>query len=456
MRIAVMGTGGVGGYFGARLAQGGHEVAFVARGRQFEALRAHGLRVESPIGDVHLTDVEVTEEPAKIGPVDLVLFTVKLWDTAEAAEAIKPLLGEQTGVVSLQNGVVKDDILGEILGPEHIIGGVCYIAATIARPGLIRHSGTLQKMVFGEYDGSASPRVRQFRDACSDGGIDAEISDRIEETIWEKFVFLVGASGTTSLARSAIGPIRENPRSRAFLRDVMEEVVEVARAQGVPLPVGYAEERLAFTDQVPAIMTSSMYHDLERGNRLEVAWLSGDVVERGARLGVPTPCNRAIFDMLSIYSEGRTGLPGARGAPRDSGGHGDLNRHDDHVDRGRAQLCQEPGQRGPDKVGDQDSHPQGRAHRGGVQRPGERNGPLLRGQRRGRSRDEEQDFEKDEGDDPADGKQKQLRGIGLPAYVGEDVDGCGRRERVPVGGSGAAQGNPQRRAVGAFYGTHVT
>jgi 2-dehydropantoate 2-reductase len=307
MRIAVMGTGGVGGYFGARLAQAGHDVAFVARGRQLDALSAHGLRVESPVGDVHLRDIEVTGKPAEIGSADLVLFTVKLWDTLEAAEAIKPLLGAETAVVSFQNGVVKDDILRDALGAEHVIGGITYIAATIAEPGLIRHSGTLQKLVFGEYDGSLSPRVRQFRDACADSGIDAEISDRIEQTIWEKFVFLVGLSGTTSLARTSIGPIRSHPRSRAFLRDVMAEVVQVALAQGVPLPDDYADERLAFTDTVPADMTSSMQNDLEQGNRLEVGWLSGDVVERGARLDVATPCNRAICDILSVHSEGRAG-----------------------------------------------------------------------------------------------------------------------------------------------------
>lgn len=304
MRIAVMGTGGVGGYFGARLAQAGNEVAFVARGRQLQALRAHGLRVESPLGDIHLPDVTVTDEPATIGPVDLVLFTVKLWDTLEAAEAVKPLLGPGTAVVSFQNGVVKDDILGGALGAGHVLGGVTYIAATIAEPGVIRHSGPLAKLVFGEYDGSVSPRARRFRDACAASGIDAEVSDQIERAIWEKFVFLVGLSGTTSLARSPIGPIRENPRSRAFLRDVMDEVVQVAVAQGVPLPAGYADERLAFTDTVPASMTSSMHHDLEQGNRLEVAWLSGDVVERGARLGVATPCNRAVSDVLSIYGDG--------------------------------------------------------------------------------------------------------------------------------------------------------
>jgi 2-dehydropantoate 2-reductase len=308
MRIAVMATGAVGGYFGARLAQAGHEVAFVARGRQLEALRAHGLRVQSPLGDVHLPNIEVTDEPAGIGTVDLVLFTVKLWDTLEAADAVKPLLGENTAVVSFQNSVVKDDILRQALGAEHIIGGVCYIAATIAEPGLIRQSGTMQKLVFGEYDGSTSPRVRQFHDACADSGIDAEISDQIEQVIWEKFVFLVGTSGTTSLARSTIGPVRSHPRARAFLHGAMAEVVQVARAQGVPLPAGYADERLAFVDQLPVGMTSSMYHDLERGNRLEVDWLSGDVVERGTRLGVATPCNRAIYDILSIYSEGRPPL----------------------------------------------------------------------------------------------------------------------------------------------------
>jgi len=305
MRIVAMGTGGVGGYFGARLARGGHDVAFVARGRQLEAIRAHGLRVQSPLGDLHLPDVEVTDDPAELGKADLVLFGVKLWDTEASASLIKPLLTEHTGVVSFQNGVVKDDILRRTLGAEHVVGGLCYIAATIAEPGLIRHSGTLQKLVFGEYDGGTSPRVREFYEACAGSGIDVEISDQIERAIWEKFVFLVGLSGTTSTSRTPIGPIRDHRRARAFLRDVLDEVVQVARAQGVRLPADYADDRLAFTDQVPATMTSSMHHDLERGNRLEVAWLSGDVVERGAALGVPTPCNRAIMDILSVHSEGR-------------------------------------------------------------------------------------------------------------------------------------------------------
>jgi len=305
MRIAVMATGAVGGYFGGRLAQAGHEVAFMARGRQLEALRTYGLRVQSALGDLHLPRVEATDDPATIGPVDLVLFSVKLWDTEAAAEAVKPLLGEETAVVSFQNGVVKDDILRRSLGAEHVIGGACYIAATISEPGFIHHSGTLQKLLFGEYDGSISPRVQQFRDACAESGIDAEVSDRIEQAIWEKFAFLVGLSGVTSLARSPIGPIRSRPRSRAFLHDVIEEVVQVGRAQGAPLAADYAEERLAFIDRLPASSTSSMLRDLEQGNRIEVDWLSGDVVERGTRLNVPTPCNRAIADILSLFSEGR-------------------------------------------------------------------------------------------------------------------------------------------------------
>jgi 2-dehydropantoate 2-reductase len=261
--------------------------------------------VRSPLGDVHLPEVEASDDPRSLDPVDLVLFGVKLWDTAEAAELVKPLLAEHTAVVSFQNGVVKDDILRSALGAEHVVGGACYINAAIAEPGVIQHTGALQKIVFGEYGGARTPRVLAFRDACAESGIDVEVSDRIERTLWEKFVFLVGLSGTTSTARSPIGPIRSHPRSRAFLHDVMDEVVRVARAQGVELPADYAAERLAFVDGMSESMTSSMLHDLGQGNRLEVDWLSGDVVERGRRLGVPTPCNRAIADILAVHSGGR-------------------------------------------------------------------------------------------------------------------------------------------------------
>lgn len=309
MHITVMGTGGVGGYFGARLAHAGHDVHFVARGRQLAALREHGLRVESPRGDLHLREVRVTDDPASIGPTDLVIFGVKLWDTEAAAAAIRPLVGEHTVVISFQNGVVKDDILKRLLGERAVAGGVGYIAATIAEPGLIRHTGAMQKLVFGEYDGQPSERLQRFAEACAAAGIDFDLSPHIRRTLWEKFVFLVGLSGTTATARVPIGPIRSHPRARAFLHDLMDEVVQVARAEGVDLPAGFADDRLAFCDQLPATMTSSMHHDLQRGGRLEVPWLSGDVVARGQRLGVATPCNRAVFDILAVHAEGA--LPAA-------------------------------------------------------------------------------------------------------------------------------------------------
>ena len=305
MRILVMGSGGVGGYFGARLAQSGCDVSFVARGRQLEAMRATGLRVESLLGDIHLPHVRVSGNPADFGVVDLVLFGVKLWDTEEAARLLAPVMGEHTAVVSFQNGVVKDDILKGILGIRHVMGGVCYVAAAIVEPGLIRHTGTLQKLVFGEYDGAPSPRANRFLQACLGAGIDAAVDTSIERTIWEKYVFLVGLSGVTSLARTPIGDIRSDARARSFLHDMMQEVVQVGRAEGVDLPQDFAAGRLAFIDTLPASMSSSMHGDLERHNRLEVEWLSGDVVRRGRVLGISTPCNRAVFDVLSVHSQGR-------------------------------------------------------------------------------------------------------------------------------------------------------
>jgi 2-dehydropantoate 2-reductase len=306
MRIAVMGTGGVGGYFGARLALGGSDVRFIARGRHLEAMRQGGLKIESSLGDMHLPAPRVTEDPAEIGPVDLVLFGVKLWDTESAAKATVPLIGRGTAVVSLQNGVRKDDILREVLGSSAVMGGVCYIAAQIAEPGVIRHSGTMQKIVFGEYDGKRSARAEAFLEACRRAGIDAEISSDIRRTVWEKFVFLVALSGTTTTIRKPIGPIRANARTRAFLHDAMREVVAVARAEGVQLPADFADDRLAFGDTLPATMTSSMHNDFERGHRLEVEGLSGDVVRRGEAAAVPTPVNRAIRDILTLHEAGRS------------------------------------------------------------------------------------------------------------------------------------------------------
>jgi 2-dehydropantoate 2-reductase len=200
--------------------------------------------------------------------------------------------------------VHKDEILARYLPKESILGGVCYIAAVISEPGVLTHSGSMQKLTFGEYDGRRSERVETFHAACQDAGITAEISNDIRRAIWEKFVFLVGLSGTTASIRKEIGPIRDNPRTRAFLLDVMREAVAVGRAKGVDLPPDFAEDRLAFCDTIPATMTSSMHHDLGRGNRLELPWLSGGVAGFGHELGIPTPKNDAIVDILELYAPG--------------------------------------------------------------------------------------------------------------------------------------------------------
>ena len=300
-----MGSGGVGGYFGARLAQAGCDVGFIARGAHLAALRERGLVVESKLGNVSLPKVRATDEPSTLGSVDVVLIAVKLWDTEAAVRAISPIVGPSTAVLSLQNGVQKDDALRHLLGDGPILGGLCYIAATIARPGVISHTGTMQKLEFGEYDGRRSARAEALLEACQRAGIDAELSQDIRRAIWEKFVFLVGLSATTATVRLPIGPIRTHPQTRRFLLGTMREAVAVGRAQGVALTADYAENRLAFCDGLPAEMTSSMHNDLERGNRLEVPWLSGGVVELGQAADVMTPINRTVSDILALHADGK-------------------------------------------------------------------------------------------------------------------------------------------------------
>jgi 2-dehydropantoate 2-reductase len=306
MKIAIMGSGGLGGLYGARLASAGCDVSFVARGSHLAAIRKDGLTVESDAyGTLNLPDVNVTDDPATIGVVDYVLLAVKLWDTESAAKAIAPLIGPSTAVLSLQNGVIKDDILRRAVGDAPVMGAVAYVATNIARPGVIKQTGPMQRFIFGEYSGQRSPRAEQLLEPLLRSGIQAELSDDIRRTLWEKYVFLVGLSGTTATMRSTIGPIRENPQTRAFLHDVMKETVAVGRAHKVNLSADYADQRLAFVDTVPPTMTSSMHHDLDRGNRLEVAWLSGGVVQLGREVNVPTPANRAVWDMLALHANGR-------------------------------------------------------------------------------------------------------------------------------------------------------
>jgi len=303
MRIAVIGAGGLGGYFGARLCVGGADVHFVARGWHLAAMRETGLRVDGP-EPLHVPRVNATDDPATIGAVDLVMLCVKLWDTEAALEQVRPLMGAHAAIVSFQNGVLKDQALRARYGDAAVMGGVGYVATTIDRPGVIRQTGPMQRLLFGEFDGARSGRAVAFLDACLAGGIKAELSNDIVREIWKKFVFLVGLSGTTTTMRKTIGPIRENPQTRQFLLDVMREVVAVGRAHGVDLPEDYAEVRLKLADDVAYDMTSSMHHDLTRGNRLEVRWLAGAVVELGQRMQVPVPLNRAIADILALHADG--------------------------------------------------------------------------------------------------------------------------------------------------------
>ena len=307
MKIAMLGSGGVGGYFGARLAAAGEAVTFIARGAHLAAMRENGLKVKSGLGDVHIQPTDATDDTAAVGAVDTIVIAVKLWDTEAAGRAALPMIGPGTTVVSLQNGVECNDILGPIVGGGRLIGGIAQIAATIEAPGVISHLGTMGRIVIGELDGGTSDRVAALHAACAEAGIESATSDDIERVIWEKFVFLVGLSGTTALRRQPVGPIREDGDGRAFLLSVMAEAVAVGRAKGIGLDAGFAEERLRFIDGLPYDMAASMYHDLMRQNRLELDWLSGAVVRFGAGLGVATPVNRVIYAALKPFAAGGGG-----------------------------------------------------------------------------------------------------------------------------------------------------
>lgn len=307
MKIGIMGSGGVGGYYGARLAKGGADVSFIARGAHLQAMRDSGIAIEGGPDPIHVPTARATNDPTEVGVCDLVIFGVKLWDTEDALRLIRPMVGPSTAIVSFQNGVLKDDSLRAAYDPSQIMGGVTYVATTIDRPGVIRQTGPMQRLIFGEFDGTRSARAEAFLAACRSGAIHAEIADDIRKEIWQKFVFLVGMSGATTTMRSKIGPIRSNPQTRAFFLDLMREVVAVGRAEGVNLDETYAEQRLKLADEVSPDMTTSMHHDLERGNPLEVRWLAGAVVALGSKAGVPTPLNRAVNDILALHADGRRG-----------------------------------------------------------------------------------------------------------------------------------------------------
>lgn len=304
MRIAVIGAGGVGGYFGGQLAAAGNDVLFVARGRQLEALRTHGLTVASDERPVTLDTVDATDDIHAIQGVDLVLIAVKLGETENIARRIAEAPGSTPPILSLQNGVQKDEVLRAHLPDAEILGGVCYISAAIESPGVIRHNGSLARIVLGSYGGKPSAAAVAMHRALDEAGVEAELSDDIESALWRKFVFLVGLSSVTTVARQPIGVLRAHVPTRQLLADVMTEAVAVAEARGVALPADYVEQQLAFVDTLPEQMSSSMHHDLTHGNPLELPWLGGGVVAMGADAGVPTPAGRALAAVLAPYVAG--------------------------------------------------------------------------------------------------------------------------------------------------------
>ena len=268
MRIAVMAAGAVGGYFGAHLAAAGHDVIFIARGSNLQAIRASGLKIESVLGDVHVQNPSVTDDTSKVGLVDIVLFAVKLWDTEKAARQTLPLIGKNTRVIPLQNGIDSPDVLAPILGTDVVVPGCTYIAAVMSSPGVVTHTSKMARIIAGRADGQLDMQIEAFSNAAREAGVDVSQSELIERERWQKFVFVVGLAGATASTRLPLGPILQDPDTRAFFHGLMREVVAVGRAKGVPLPQDFADDRLKFGEASPPTFKASMCHDLEGGNRL--------------------------------------------------------------------------------------------------------------------------------------------------------------------------------------------
>ena len=307
MRIAVIGAGGVGGGFGAALAKAGADVTFLARGAHLAAMKSAGLKVQGGRGETHLVPTRATDNPADIGTVDIVLFCVKQWDVESAGEHIKPLIGPDTAVIPLQNGIDAAERLLPILGANAVMGGVAQISASIIAPGVIQQVGTFMRMIFGELDGRPSQRAADFHALCLKAGFDATLSEQIQTELWMKFILLAGNASIMALARQPIGKLRDDPDVRPIFIAAYRETIDVGRAKGVALPADALEKILDFTGHAPPAMKPSMALDLERGNRLELPWLGGKVVELGRQLGVPTPTHSMMYAMLKPYIMGAAG-----------------------------------------------------------------------------------------------------------------------------------------------------
>lgn len=315
MKIAIVGAGGIGGYFGGLLAAAGADVHFLVRPRTLQALHERGLRIESAVTPLHLPAVQANADPAAIGAADLVIFAVKLPDARQAATGLGPLIGPHTVVIPFQNGVEASGLLAAALPGAAIASGVAYIAAALREPGVVIHGGPFARLRFGPREAAQRAPLAAFEAVCRQAGIDVQLLDDIARTIWEKFVFLVGLSAMTGVTRRPIGVIRADPLMRSVLRTVMQETCAVAHAEGAGLPADFIEERMAFVDTLPDTMKASMLHDLEAGRRLELPWLSGAVVRLGERHGIATPVNQTIVAALTPHVAGASPDEAADRAP---------------------------------------------------------------------------------------------------------------------------------------------
>jgi 2-dehydropantoate 2-reductase len=304
VKIAIFGSGGVGGYFGARLAASGEDVTFLARGAHLKAMQESGLRVESPNGNLELPKVQATDRPQAIGPVDVVLFTVKLYDVDSSAATLHPLIGPDTVVITLQNGVEAMDMVGKHVGAGHVAGGAAYIVVVIDKPGHLRHT-TAHSLVFGERDGRRSDRLVAFEEACTSAGFKGKASTDVETDLWVKFVRLSTWSGMTTVTRSPMGVVREDPALFKMMMDAIEEAIAVGKARGITFPPDIIDSTVGMIKGFPPNSKSSMLEDLERGRPLELPWLSGAVARLGREAGVATPTHQFITTVLTPFAAGR-------------------------------------------------------------------------------------------------------------------------------------------------------
>ena len=298
MRIAVFGTGAVGGYFGGRLAQAGEDVVFIARGEQLRALKAHGLRVDSIKGDFALQPVQATDDPAQVGVVDAVIVGVKTWQVADAARAMRPLVGPETFVVPLENGVEAPDQLAAVLGAEHVLGGLCRIVSFVVEPGHVRHAGLEPYVALGELDNRPGERAERLRDAFTQAGVNAEIPADIQVAIWEKFLFIASFSGVGAVTRAPAGVLRSLPETRRMLEAAMREVLAVAQARGIGMTEEAVSRTMALIDGLPEAGTASMQRDIIGGQPSELESQNGAVVRLGQEVGVDVPLHGFMYRCL--------------------------------------------------------------------------------------------------------------------------------------------------------------